>query len=457
MATDWSAPLAGCRNWPQLDLGTRAAASGAELKYFPRCFAYAGEGVEIIMRALLLIVLLVAGGQAVAFEAPPRSDAAIDQPPSSTAPIGSYIQRPPHQGITGPDIRRLDAEDQVDAPFSEESPPVGSAAILSSCWTTEQLAGTDPERTIRMGLAPDRKPPPDWAVRSARESEAPLASALRGSIRSVEPADPKARLVALTFDLCQQAREQTGYDGRIIDWLRGHRIPATFFAGGEWLRTHPERAMQLMADPLFELGNHGWTHLNLRTADAKAARQQLVWTQAEYQVIRQELHARPCAAAAGPAQWERIPEWPRVMRFPYGACNGAGLDLTASLGLPAIQWSVVSGDPDKKQSAQAIARSVIARVERERGAIVVAHANGRGWHTAEALPDIVEALTRRGYRFLTMSGLLAEGKPLTTDACYEMRPGDNLRYDYPKRNARKHWARVQKPASQPPREQKAPQ
>jgi peptidoglycan/xylan/chitin deacetylase (PgdA/CDA1 family) len=122
---------------------------------------------------------------------------------------------------------------------------------------------------------------------------------LRGSIRSVEPADPESRLVALTFDLCEQAREQTGYDGRIVDWLRGHRIPATFFAGGEWLRTHSERAMQLMADPLFELGNHGWTHANLRVADAETAREQLVWTQAEYQVLRQELYARPCVAVAG--------------------------------------------------------------------------------------------------------------------------------------------------------------
>ena len=43
----------------------------------------------------------------------------------------------------------------------------------------------------------------------------------------------------------------TGYDAEIIDFLREKRIPATLFMGGKWMRSHSERAMQLMADPLF--------------------------------------------------------------------------------------------------------------------------------------------------------------------------------------------------------------
>ncbi len=264
---------------------------------------------------------------------------------------------------------------------------------------------------------------------AARASVQPLAADQRGSIRSVEPADPKVRLVALTFDLCEQANELSGYDGGIPDWLRAHRVKATFFAGGKWMRTHPERAMQLMADPLFEVGNHGWTHGNLRLLSGEAARQQIFMTQAQYQLLRRELLDRPCAAGAGPGAAEQIPAWPSLFRFPYGTCSPETLDLVGDLGLRAIQWNLVTADPDRGRDAQSIARGVRAGVVRSRGSIVVAHANGHGWHTAEALPLFVPQLQAEGYRFVTLSELLEAGRPVATQECYEIRPGDNLRYD----------------------------
>ena len=321
------------------------------------------------------------------------------------------------------------ASDSAPAPLPTGGQ--GSAAILSACWTPEQLAGRAEERLIQRRLKPDRAPPPDWAVAEARAAAHPLPQTQRGSIRAVEPADPQARLVALTFDLCEQAGERAGYDAGVVDWLRGHGVKATFFAGGKWMRTHAERAMQLMADPLFELGNHGWTHANLRTTPRSAARDQILDTQAQYGVLRRELAGRACAAGAGRDDWARIPAWPSLFRFPYGTCSAETLSEAADLGLASIQWSVVSADPDKSQDAQAIARTVLAGVRRHRGAIVVAHANGRGWHTAEALPLFVPQLQAEGYRFVTASELLAAGQPVAADTCYELRPGDNRRYDKP--------------------------
>jgi peptidoglycan-N-acetylglucosamine deacetylase len=187
--------------------------------------------------------------------------------------------------------------------------------------------------------------------------------------------------------------------------------------------------MQLMADPLFEIGNHAWTHGNLRVIQGEEARAQTLWTQAEYQVLRQGLSERSCAVEAGLQEWRRIPAWPMVFRFPYGVCNQGSLDVVAGLGLAAVQWSLVTGDPDKGRSAEAIARTVRDGVKPGRGTIVVAHANGRGWHTAEALPLFVPQLRAQGYRFVTASELLAAGRPVAAETCYEMRPGDNTRYD----------------------------
>ena len=38
------------------------------------------------------------------------------------------------------------------------------------------------------------------------------------------------------------------------------------------------------------------------------------------------------------------------------------------------------------------------------------HMNGRGWHTAQALPTVIAELRHRGYRFVTVSQALASAK-----------------------------------------------
>jgi peptidoglycan-N-acetylglucosamine deacetylase len=95
--------------------------------------------------------------------------------------------------------------------------------------------------------------------------------------------------------------------------------------------------------------------------------------------------------------------------------------------LAAIQWDVVSADAAKGQSASAIAKKIIAQIQP--GSIVVFHANGRGSGTSEALPQLISELRKRGYRFVTVSDLLELGDPVTSEECYEVKPGDNKKYD----------------------------
>jgi hypothetical protein len=68
--------------------------------------------------------------------------------------------------------------------------------------------------------------------------------------------------------------------------------------------------------------------------------------------------------------------------------------------------------------------------EAKPGSIIVSHANGRGWHTAEALPIAIPKLKAKGYKFVTVSELIAMGKPVITTECYDRKPGDTNRYDF---------------------------
>jgi peptidoglycan/xylan/chitin deacetylase (PgdA/CDA1 family) len=76
--------------------------------------------------------------------------------------------------------------------------------------------------------------------------------------------------------------------------------------------------------------------------------------------------------------------------------------------LRAIQWDVVTGDPDPNITAEMILETVKARVSN--GSIIIMHVNGRGWHTAEALPEVIDWLRSQGYELVTVSELLGEGQ-----------------------------------------------
>ncbi len=257
-------------------------------------------------------------------------------------------------------------------------------------------------------------------------TEQRLPSERSKSIRSVKLPE-NLKLIALTFDLCEVEKEISGYDPDIVNYLRANKIRATFFASGKWMRSHPEKTMQLMADPLFEIGNHGWNHKNFRHLDRKEAENQVLWTQAQYELLWEELQKLPCFQAAGKEQAEKIPQVPRLFRFPFGTCTPEALGMLRDLGIPAIQWNIVSGDPAKGRSAGGIAEIVLKNAGP--GSIIVFHANGRGHGTAESLRLFVPKLRRAGYDFVTVSELLSLGEPVTVPDCYEMNPGDNLRYD----------------------------
>ena len=299
--------------------------------------------------------------------------------------------------------------------------PPGAAAqtALEQCWPPSVLAARPEEKPPRRGAPGHAQRIPDIKL----QPFAPVAPALQGSIRRVTlPAGRK--LVALTFDLCEQPGEVAGYDGAIVDYLRANDVRATFFSGGKWLLSHAERAEQLVADTRFEIGSHGWSHRNVRGLAGEGLAAELDGPQAAFEATRARLATRQCMAGGRLSQ---IPPRISLYRFPFGACNAAALSAAATRGLLSIQWDISTGDPDRNQSAAAIAGAVLRQVRP--GSIVLMHANGRGYNTAAALPLLIPKLRAQGYQLVTVSELLAAGRPEIAQTCYDARPGDTDKYD----------------------------
>jgi len=309
-------------------------------------------------------------------------------------------------------------------------------AGLQRCWSPDLLSGKPEE-------ARPRRAQTSIDVGALKQESVPAATPippeLRGSIRGVE-LPGGLRLIALTFDLCEAEGEIAGYEGRIVDVLRAANVKATFFAGGKWMMTHPERAEQLLADPLFEIGSHGWRHLDPLRINPEQLGEELKLTDAAYGRARRGLVIGPYC----PNGFTLPPERMKLFRFPYGRCNAETLTQTADAGFLSIQWDVVTGDPDPNRSAKAIAATILAKAHP--GAIVVAHANGRGRHTAEALEIAIPKLKEEGYGFVTVSELIAAGKPVIAEACYLNRKGDKARLARNSRRGNSHdfWSVFQR-------------
>ena len=198
--------------------------------------------------------------------------------------------------------------------------------------------------------------------------------------------------VALTFDMCQDPAYPAGYDAALVDVLVRYNVPATFFMGGVWMQTHPDETRLLAGNPNFELGNHSWSHPDFTQLSADDIAQEIEQTEETL--------------------FELTGRHSRLFRLPFGTYNEKILQIIAQHNMYTIQWDAITGDPDPAFDAA----TLLAEVKRttRNGSIIIMHANGRGWHGAEALPSIIEYLHDRGLTLVSVSQLIGL-EPMPTE------------------------------------------
>ena len=352
---------------------------------------------ELFGVALRVAVQVSPYAKAVDAEHPP-------QPEMREAASGKS-QRGPALAETLPPSSAGEAEDEAQAGR-------GETPLRRHCWSPAELSGSPREEKSIKGVSARRVPPREEAL----PPKPKLDGVIRGVIRRVEPGGT-AKPIALTFNLNEQVDEIGGYDGRVVDYLRQQQVKATFFIGGKWITTHNLRARQLMADPLFEIGNHSWIRRDLRKQEEEEALQAEVEdAERAYQKLRRDYYGMACVASleggAGAALAARM----NLFRFPEGACNARALAAVNDAGLVVVQWDVNAGDLGR-QSEQKILAFLKPRVRP--GSIVQFHADGSAPQTAEALHALIPWLRGDGYRFVTVSELLLQhgAEPETTTDC----------------------------------------
>lgn len=209
----------------------------------------------------------------------------------------------------------------------------------------------------------------------------------QGSIFILSHGARNENKIALTFDACPSS-VRGGYDNHIVSILVDSGVPATFFLSGRWIQRHRSETKTLASITNFEIGNHSFTHPHMNAISDSMVRSEIFRTESLLQrVVGTSTH---------------------LFRPPYGETDTQIVHTAKELGLITVLYDLASGDPDSTISCSRLVNYVASQTRN--GSIIVMHVNGHGWHTAEALPQIIRALRSKGFRFVKVSELLSVAK-----------------------------------------------
>lgn len=189
------------------------------------------------------------------------------------------------------------------------------------------------------------------------------------------------KVVALTFD----DGPRPVYTDRVIDLLEAHDAKGTFFVTGGEASDSPESLRALVAAGE-EIGNHTWSHRRLLALSQQTIAEEIERTDA---VIRD--------AGYSGAIVVRPPNGKRLLAAPWYLWRHGRTTVTWSLAPDSL--------PNIADDADAMVAYVLGHVRP--GDIILMHVMHENRSASRAaLPRLLEALTARGYRFVTVSELL---------------------------------------------------
>lgn len=224
----------------------------------------------------------------------------------------------------------------------------------------------------------------NWGLSFQQEGKPPVANASMDYLAQFNAhyaQDTDEKVLYLTFD----AGYENGNTEAILEALKKHSAPATFFLVGNYLETSPDLVKQMLAQG-HNVGNHTYHHPDMSKISTKESFQKEL---SDLEALFQQTTGQPMK---------------KYYRPPQGKYSEANLAMAKEMGYHTFFWSLAYVDwyEDKQPTKEEAFKKLIGRIHP--GAIVLLHSTSKT--NGEILDELLTKWEEMGYRFASLDDLV---------------------------------------------------
>lgn len=224
----------------------------------------------------------------------------------------------------------------------------------------------------------------NWGLSFPQEGEPPAANVTADYLKSYDAyyaEETKEKVLYLTFD----AGFENGNTPAILDALKKHSVPATFFLVGNYIESSPDLVKRMVTEG-HNVGNHTFSHPDMSKISTKEAfGKEINDLEAKYQ----EVTGQPMK---------------KYYRPPQGKYSESNLKMAKELGYKTFFWSLAYVDwyEDKQPTKEEAFDKLLGRIHP--GAIVLLHSTSKT--NGEILDELLTKWEEMGYTFKSLDELV---------------------------------------------------
>ena len=223
----------------------------------------------------------------------------------------------------------------------------------------------------------------NWGLGFGAEGTKPTGNASIEEMKQYDAyymAESDEKVLYLTFD----CGYENGNTGAILDALKKHNAPATFFVVGHYLESAPDLVRRMVEEGHI-VGNHTYHHPDMsKISDTTAFQKEMD----DVKTLYKELTGQ---------------EMTMYYRPPQGKYSTSNLKMAKELGYSTFFWSLayVDWNVDEQPSHEEAFKKLCTRVHP--GAVVLLHNTSKT--NGEILDELLTKWEAMGYRFGTLKDL----------------------------------------------------
>ncbi len=224
----------------------------------------------------------------------------------------------------------------------------------------------------------------NWGLSFQQEGKPPVGNATSDYLKQFNAhynAETEEKVIYLTFD----AGYENGNTPAILDALKKHNAPATFFLVGNYLNTSPDLVKRMVAEG-HNVGNHTFHHPDMSKISTKESFEKEL---SDLEALFQQTTGQAMK---------------KYYRPPQGKYSEANLAMAKEMGYHTFFWSLAYVDwyEDKQPSKEEAFKKLTGRIHP--GAIVLLHSTSKT--NGEILDELLGKWEEMGYHFASLDDLV---------------------------------------------------